>query len=413
MNFSISLIEEAYERIKGVVAKTPLQFNKRLSEEFQAEVYLKREDLQPVRSYKLRGAYNRISLLTQEERENGTVTASAGNHAQGVALSCSKLNIKGVIVMPKNTPRQKIERVRTIGGNHIEITLFGDTYDEAYEYAQNLSNNESKVFIHPFNDLHVIAGQGTIGLEILKEIHEPDVVVLPVGGGGILAGVGTLLKEKSSKTEIIGVEPKLAASMAASFVANKVVTLETIDKFVDGAAVKTVGELTFQLAKKSVSKLLTVEEGKICKEMIALYQNEGIVTEPAGALSVAALEELRPNLKGKKVVCVISGGNNDISRYSEIIERSLVYQGLKHYFIVEFSQRPGALRQFLDKALGPNDDITLFEYMKKNNRESGPALVGIELSKKEDYEQLTKRMKDLGIKFEQIIKDSDLFRFLV
>ncbi|OGG53098.1 threonine dehydratase [Candidatus Kaiserbacteria bacterium RIFCSPHIGHO2_01_FULL_53_29] len=412
--FSVEMVDEAREALRDVVKETPLQFNRGLSEKFGAKVYLKREDLQVVRSYKLRGAYNRMRLLTPAEKERGIVCASAGNHAQGVAFSCAELKVKGTIFMPKNTPRQKIDRVRALGGEWVTIELSGDAYDEAYTTARTLSDAKGMAFIHPFNDPQVIAGQGTVGAEILEQIKEPiDYLVVPIGGGGLVAGTGSYVRSKSPQTKVIGVEPVGAAAMDAALKAGKVVTLEKIDTFVDGAAVKTVGDLTFSICKNILEKLLLVPEGKVCAEMISLYQRDGIVAEPAGALSIAALDQLGAELKGKTVVCILSGGNNDISRYPEVIERSLVYQGLKHYFMVNFSQRPGALKRYLNEALGPSDDITLFEYTKKNNRENGPALIGVELAKKEDLQPLLKRMDDLGMSYELLEKDSPIFSFLI
>ncbi len=407
-------IEEAAKNIYTVVDKTPLQFNKRLSEKYKANVYLKREDLQVGRSYKIRGAYNRMCALTPEERVRGVVCASAGNHAQGVALSCEVLKINGHIYMPQNTPKQKVERVRILGGKWVTVVLVGDTFDETSGIAKAFCSAEKKMFIHPFDDVKVIAGQGTVAVEIMEQLKTSvDYVLLPVGGGGLISGVGTYLKAVSPKTKIVGVEPLGAPSMQKALEAGKVVTLDKIDKFVDGAAVKTVGQLTFATSQKVIDSMLLVPEGKVCQEMIALYQSDGIITEPAGALSMAALDQVAHEILGKTVVCVVSGGNNDISRYSEIIERSLVYQGLKHYFIIEFSQRPGALRKYLNEALGPHDDITLFEYVKKNNRETGPTLVGIELSKKEDLEPLLKRMNAMNLSYQLLEKDSVLFRFLI
>ncbi|KKW10598.1 MAG: Threonine dehydratase [Parcubacteria group bacterium GW2011_GWA2_49_9] len=409
-----SLVEEAYGRIHEVIIKTSLRLNKTLSARFGATIYLKREDLQPVRSYKVRGAYNRISLLTPQERKKGVVCASAGNHAQGVAFSCAKLGIKGYIYMPKNTPRQKVNRVQALGEKWITLTLVGDNFDEAYKNARAFCDKSRKTFIHPFDDLQVIAGQGTIGIEILDQLgRSPDYVLVPIGGGGLISGLGSYLKFKDERIQVVGVEPVGAPSMAESLKAGKVVTLPKVDTFVDGVAVKTVGVHTFAIAKHIIDTMLLVPEGKVCQEMISLYQNDGLVTEPAGALSVAGLEQMKDKIKGKVVVCIVSGGNNDISRYTEVIERSLVYQGLKHYFVIEFSQRPGALRTYLNDVLGPTDDITFFEYVKKNNREHGPALVGIELAQKRDFEPLLKRMDKVGLTYELLKNDSPVFRFLM
>jgi len=413
-NITIELIEAAYNRIKDVVVETPLQFNAELSKKFHAKIYLKREDLQVVRSYKIRGAYNKISSLSVAEKKRGVVCASAGNHAQGVAFSCNKLKIKGNIFMPSNTPKQKIERVRLFGDGWINIIVVGDTFDEACCEAEKFCKKNKAVFVHPFDDVDVIAGQGTVGVEIFAQLSEkPDYIIAPIGGGGLISGLGFYAKEKNSKLKLIGVEPNGAPSMLAAFEAGKVVTLPHIDKFVDGTAVRTVGKIGFEIAKKIVDKIFLVSEGRVCQEMISLYQNNGIVTEPAGALSVAVLEKLGDKIKNKTVVCVISGGNNDISRYPEIVDRSLVYQGLKHYFIIDFSQKAGALRKYLNVVLGPDDDIVLFDYFKKNNRETGPALVGIELLKKENLQPLLKRMDKCGFKYQLLDRKSPLLKFIL
>lgn len=415
---TIQAIEEAYARLQGVVDCTPLQPSPRLSEQFGAEVFLKREDLQVVRSYKIRGAYNLMSSLTGEEKAQGVVCASAGNHAQGVALSCSLLHIKGHIYMPENTPRQKVERVRALGGAWTSIILIGDTFDATYHEAAGYTRDSQKVFVHPFDDPRIIAGQGTVGVEIAAQMRAwgkeaPDFLVVPVGGGGLLSGLAVYAAAQLPATHLVGVEPAGAACLSAALQAGHPVTLTQIDTFVDGAAVKTAGQTNFAICRELIQEVLRVPEGKVCTEMIGLYQSEGIIAEPAGALGVAALAQLGDRLRGKTVVCIVSGGNNDISRYPEIIERSLIDQGLKRYFLIEFSQRPGALRRYLDDALGPNDDITLFEYIKKSNREYGPALVGVELADKDDYLPLVQRMKSIGLQFETIGRDSALFRFVL
>ncbi len=414
MPLSVQLVRDAHKRLKGVVTETPLQYNQRLSELYGARIFLKREDLQIVRSYKLRGAYNCISKLSHSERERGVVCASAGNHAQGVAFSCAKLSVKGWIYMPKNTPKQKVERVRVLGGSWVTIELIGDTFDDSYGHAKAFCEKESRVFVHPFDNEYVAAGQGTVAEEFMRQLEQkPDVVVVPIGGGGLIAGVSTYVKDVSPTTDIIGVEPQGAASMTAALAAGKPVTVQNIDKFVDGAAVATIGALTFETARPLMHSVIRTPEGAVCEAMIGLYQADGIIAEPAGALSVAALAQLAADIKGKTVVCVISGGNNDISRYPEVMERALVHKGLKHYFVVEFSQRPGALREFLDNALGPRDDITLFEYVKKSNKERGPALVGIELTHKDDLQPLMQRMTSLGISYEYLEQNSPVRRFLV
>ena len=411
---TIQDIEGAHVRLRGVVDCTPLQYSRRLSESFGAEVYLKREDLQVVRSYKIRGAYNLMSSLTDEERGQGVVCASAGNHAQGVAFSCSRLHMEGRIYMPENTPRQKVERVRALGGPWTAIVLVGDTFDDTYSQAARYAQDARKVFVPPFDDPRIIAGQGTVGVEIAAQMESPpDFLVVPVGGGGLLSGLAVYAAAHLPATSLVGAEPLGAACLFAALQAGHPVTLPQVDTFVDGAAVRTVGEMNFAICRELIREVLRVPEGKVCTEMIGLYQSEGIIAEPAGALSIAALAQLGERLRGKKVVCIVSGGNNDISRYPEVIERSLIDQGLKHYFLVEFSQRPGALRRYLDDALGPNDDITLFEYIKKSNREYGPALVGVELADRDDLGPLLERMEGIGLSFEIIGPDSALFRFVL
>ena len=413
---TVESIEAAYRRLQGVVTRTPLQHNARLSEQYGASVYLKREDLQVVRSYKLRGAYNLMDSLSAPEREEGVVCASAGNHAQGVAFTCARLRIHGHVYMPQNTPRQKVQRVRALGGTWIQVELVGDTFDDCYRLAAEYARGTGKVFVHPFDDPRIIAGQGTVGVEISEQLPAPpDVVVVPVGGGGLISGLAVYAESRwTPKTELIAVEPERAACLRAALEAGHPVTLPQIDTFIDGAAVKTAGYHNVRICQRLAPEVLTAAEGAVCTEMIALYQSDGIIAEPAGALSIAALALLGPErLRGKTVVCVVSGGNNDISRYPEIIERSLIDRGLKHYFLIEFSQRPGALRRYLDEALGPDDDITLFEYIKKSNREFGPALVGIELTRREDYAPLLARMDGIGLRYETITSDSALFRFVL
>jgi threonine dehydratase len=407
-------IDEAYRFLQPVVNRTPLQYNSRLSEEFDASIYLKREDLQVVRSYKLRGAYNLMNSLTGAERKQGVVCASGGNHAQGVAFTCRRLEIEGHIYMPQNTPRQKVQRVRSLGGEWTRIELVGDTFDDTNRLAADYSRETGSVFVHPFDDPRIISGQGTVAVELVEQLEAaPDFLIAPIGGGGLISGLALYGARHFPQTALIGVEPAGAACMLAALEAGHPVTLPRIDTFVDGASVKTAGHHTFAICQRLVREILPVEVGKVCTEMIRLYQSEGIITEPAGALSVAALSLLGERLRGKTVVCILSGGNNDITRYPEIIERSLIDRGLKHYFLIEFSQRPGALRRYLDDALGPDDDITLFEYIKKSNREYGPALVGIELARNEDYPPLLARMDGLGLRYEIIRSDSALFRFVL
>ncbi len=410
----IKNISQAKIRLNDVILHTPLQKNINLSEEFKANIFLKREDLQLVRSYKLRGAYNKIAQLSAEELEKGVVCASAGNHAQGVAYSCRELGISGKIYMPATTPKQKIRQVEMFGKEHVKVILEGDTYDDSYQLAMEDCRKTGMIFIHPFDDQDIIEGQATVGLEIQQDTKEQiDYLFIPIGGGGLAAGVGAYFKQVSPTTKIIGVEPAGAPSMQRSIEAGKVTVLDKIDKFVDGAAVQKVGDITFEICKEVVDKIQPVPEGKICTKILELYNRDAIVIEPAGALSIAALDFFKEEIKGKNVVCIVSGSNNDITRTEEIKERSLLYEGLKHYFIVRFPQRAGALRTFVDVVLGPTDDVTHFEYSKKTNREKGPAMIGIELQKNEDLQGLIQRMQDNGFIYEYLNDNPDLFQFLI
>lgn len=419
MNTKITTIDSkdiiiANQTLKDIVHKTPLQRDNILSEKYQCNVYLKREDLQAVRSFKIRGAYNLMQSLSKDELKNGVVCASAGNHAQGVAYSCKALAVKGKIYMPTTTPRQKVKQVAFFGGDHVDIILTGDTFDDAYYESKAYCDEHDMSFIHPFDDYRTIVGQGTIGLEILEDINEPvSHIFMSVGGGGLISGVGSYVKSLSPETKIIGVEPAGAASMQASMKANKVVKLDKVDKFVDGASVKRIGDLTFEIAKEVVDGFATIPEGKVCTTLLNLYNENAIVAEPAGAMPVAALDDYKDEIKGKNIVCIISGGNNDIDRMQDIKERSLIFEGYKHYFIVNFPQRAGALREFLTEVLGENDDITRFEYTKKNNRDKGPVLVGVELQDKLDYQQLIRQMEQKGFTYIEINKDQDLFNLLI
>jgi threonine dehydratase len=411
-------IDGAAKRIAPVVTPTPLQISDRLSAITGAQVFLKREDLQTVRSYKLRGAYNLLVQLTDEERAAGVVCASAGNHAQGFAYACRSLGVHGRVYVPAKTPKQKRDRIRYHGGEFIELIVGRSTYDLAAEAALDDVERTGATLVPPFDDLRTIAGQGTIAVELLAQLDqlggEPDLVVVPVGGGGCIAGITTYLAERTTSTAVLGIEPAGAAAMMAALAAGEPVTLDHVDQFVDGAAVNRAGRLTYAAlaAAGDMVSITTVDEGAVCTAMLDLYQNEGIIAEPAGALSVAGVLEadIEP---GSTVVCLISGGNNDVSRYGEVLERSLVHLGLKHYFLVDFPQEPGALRRFLDEVLGPNDDITLFEYVKRNNRETGEALVGIQLGSSADLDGLLARMRATDIHYETLRPGSPAYRYLL
>ncbi len=405
---------KAQIQLDGVVFPTPLIENRNLSEEFQATVLLKREDLQVVRSYKIRGAYNKISTLSDADKTQEIVCASAGNHAQGVAYSCHLLKIKGKIYMPKTTPKQKIKQVQLFGKEYVEIVLTGDTFDDAYAKAFEYATENNRPFIPPFDDIKVIAGQGTVGLEILDSATIAiDYVFVPVGGGGLISGLSTVFKKLSPNTKIIGVEPEGAPSMKTALADGTNTRLENIDKFVDGAAVKQVGSLNFEICKNNIDDVILVPEGKVCTTILRLYNEEAMVVEPAGALSIAALDFYKDKIIGKTVVCIVSGSNNDIERTAEIKERSLLYEGLMHYFIIQFPQRPGALKEFVNDILGPEDDITYFQFKQKNSRESGPVIVGLELKNRNDVLAIKTRMNNKGFQFNYLNDKEELFAQLI
>ena len=412
--FDIKNIQKAKDIVRDVALITPLQRNERLSEQYDANVYFKREDLQPIRSFKLRGAYHKIYKLSDAERKLGIVCASAGNHAQGVALACNKLGIKGTIFMPVPTPKQKLNQVHMFGGENIETRLVGDTFDDAYAAAQLFKDQSNSIFIHPFEDKDVVIGQATLALELIEQAQDPiDYILVPIGGGGLISGVLHVFKTLSPNTKVIGIEPEGAPAMQQSLENGKNTELNSIDPFVDGAAVRKVGDDAYDLCYKYLDKLVLVSEGKICQSILKLYNREAIVVEPAGAMSTASLKMIGEEIKGKNVVCLICGGNNDITRMAEIKERALLEAKLLHYFIVRFPQRAGALKEFVADVLGPKDDITFFEYSKKNNRSNGPAVVGIELKNPDDFDPLVKRMKSKGFYGDYINNKPDLFQFLI
>jgi threonine dehydratase len=408
-------VEAAARRLAWVAERTPLQRNARLAQAIGADVWLKREDLQVGRSYKIRGAYNTISQLDAARQAAGVVCASAGNHGQGVAYACRALGVRGSVVVPGTTPRQKRDRIAALGGEMVDLVVTGDTYDEAAAAALAHARDTGATLVPAFDAVPTVVGQATVALELLEQLPAPpDVVVLPVGGGGLLAGCATWLRQRSPGTRVIGVEPAGAASMAAALAAGEPVELPQLDTFVDGAAVRRVGAVTYPLVRDSGAELVAVPEGQICTEMLDLYQVDGVIAEPAGALATAALTGgLVPVEPGQTVVCLLSGGNNDVSRYGEVVERSLVHRGLKHYFLIEFPQEPGALRRFLDEVLGPDDDIVLFEYVKRDNRETGAALTGIELGSAADFPALLARIEASPLRIQHLAPGTTAYRFLV
>ena len=411
-------IQAAQADISRIIAPTPLQYCPRLSQQYGVEVYLKREDLQDVRSYKIRGAYYNISKLTEDEKAAGVVAASAGNHAQGVAYACRSMGIDGKIFVPKRTPKQKRDRILVHGGDSVELVLVGNNFDEAAEAARQDAQARGATIVEPFNARNTVIGQGTVAAEVVTQLSalgkSLDNILVPVGGGGLIAGITAYLADMSPRTAIVGLEPAGAASLGAALEAGEPVTLSEVDPFVDGAAVKRIGDINYTVIEENQGRIhiADVDEGAVCTNMLDLYQNEGIIAEPAGALSVAGLAEV--NLApGSTVVCVISGGNNDVLRYAEIMERSLVHRGLKHYFLVNFAQEPGQLRRFLTDVLGPDDDIALFEYLKKNNRETGAALVGVELAKATDLEPLLQRMAEASFDCERLMPGTPAYDYIV
>tara|TARA_Y100000385_G_scaffold290040_1_gene361549 strand:- start:503 stop:1768 length:1266 start_codon:yes stop_codon:yes gene_type:complete len=411
---TVKAIKSAAEKLQGIASISPLEEHQRFSDKYHCKMLFKREDLQQVRSYKIRGAYNKISSLTNEETKNGIVCASAGNHAQGVALSCQLLKIKGKIFMPAPTPNQKVEQVKMFGKEFVEVVLTGDTFDDSYHKAIEECEQYNKPLVHPFNDPKVIEGQGTVGLEIIQQSDIPiDYIFIPVGGGGLASGLSSVVKALSPETKIIGVEPAGAPSMSKSIKKGELVQLNKIEKFVDGASVKKVGDLTFEICQKNLDVMTTVHEGKICQTILEMYNKDAIVAEPAGVMSIAALDEFKDEIKGKTVVCLVSGSNNDITRTAEIKERALLYANLKHYFIIKFPQRPGALREFVVDMLGPHDDITHFEYTKKVNRENDVAVVGIQLKTQEDLQPLITKLKAHNFFGDYLNDKPELFQFLV
>ncbi|PXW13681.1 L-threonine ammonia-lyase [Chryseobacterium sp. CBTAP 102] len=414
---SFSVLENVYkaeERLRNVVVKTPLAVNNNLSAIYNANIRFKREDLQRVRSYKIRGAYNKMATMSEKELSNGVVCASAGNHAQGVAFACQTMKVKGTIFMPLPTPGQKLEQVKMFGGEYIDVILYGDTFDAAKDAAMRFCKDHSSAFIHPFDDPAIIEGQATTALEILEQAEGiVDYLFVPIGGGGLAAGVCTVFQHLSPQTKIIGVEPSAAASMKKALEKGKPVLLEKISRFVDGAAVQQVGDLTFECCKNILYDMATVDEGLVCETILSLYNKDAIVVEPAGALSVAVLEKYREEIKGKNVVCIISGSNNDITRMEEIKEKALLYAGLKHYFLVRFPQRPGALKTFVIDVLGPDDDITYFEYTQKNSKEKGIAVVGIALKQNKDFNPLINKMKQYDFFVNYLNNDPSLMNLLI
>jgi threonine dehydratase len=389
----------AQDRISKIMRYTLLQKNIDISNKYNSNIYLKREDLTPVKSYKIRGAYNKISSINKFSK---LTTASAGNHAQGVAFSGNLLSMYNNIFMPKITPKQKIDKVLKFGGQYTKIHLEGNNFDETSKISKEFMESNKSMYIHPFDDEKVIEGQATVGYEIYNQLEKIDIIVLPIGGGGLASGVSSYIKQINPKIKIIGVEPFGAASMYESIKQNKIITLDTLDTFVDGAAVKRVGELNFNICKETLDRIIVINEGHVCSKILEMYNQQSYIIEPAGVLSLCALDILKSEIKNKNVVCIISGGNSDVFRMTEILERSLIYEGLKHYFKIQFPQKAGVLKEFILNVMGKDDDIIYFKYEKIVNKETGPVIIGIEIKNKNDIEEIINKMNKNNILYEKL-----------
>ncbi len=398
----------AEQEMRSVFPPTPLQRNAHLSDRYGADIWLKREDLSPVRSYKIRGAFN---AMRKQQGRDLFVCASAGNHAQGVAFMCKHLKVRGVIFMPVTTPQQKIQKTRIFGGDNIEVHLSGDYFDDTLAAAQKWCAQQGGYFLSPFDDEDVIEGQASLAVEIEAQLGRvPDHVILPVGGGGMSSGVATWFGDR---THCLFVEPKGGACLHAAMAAGHPVSLDHVDNFVDGAAVGRIGAKPFELLKsRHLSDVLVLSEDRICTTMIEMLNVEGIVLEPAGALAVEAVADVQSFIRGKTVVCVTSGGNFDFERLPEVKERAQRYSGVKKYFILRLPQRPGALKEFLN-ILGPDDDIARFEYMKKSARNFGSVLIGIETRKPENFARLFAHLDEAGFTYTDITDDETLAQFVI
>ena len=403
----------ALNNMRNIIRKSPLELNYRLSKEYNCNLYIKREDLQQVRSFKIRGAFNKISNIDQISKNNGVVCASAGNHAQGVAYSCKKLGIEGNIFIPEKSPLQKVNRIKYFGGNLCKVNQIGKNFNECLEYALQFSEDYDKEFIHPYNDPYTIIGQSTIAKEICDDIN-PDFIIGTIGGGGMMSGISLHLHHNEINCKTIGAEANTCDAMFQSIKRNKIIEIDVKDNFIDGATVSKVGDLTFEICKKYLDNIYVCDVGKVCQDILDLYQNDGIVAEPAGAIPFSILDELdRDEIEGKNVVCIMSGGNNDLSRYPEIMERCLQYQGLKQYYLIEFAQTPGQLKKFINNILKGSDDISRFEYVKKTNKEFGDVLVGIQVSNKFNIVRIDNELKKNNFRFIKINDNDLLYSYLI
>ena len=407
------LIQNTYNNIKNNIRHTPLEYNERLSNLYKCNIFLKREDLQVTRSFKIRGSLNKIKNIQKQNSNANIVCASAGNHAQGVAYSCNLLNLKANIFVPNTTPLQKINRIKFFGKENIDITIKGNNFSECLNNSKEYCENIDGEFIHPYDDIDVIHGQATIGKEINEEIY-PNKILCCVGGGGLISGISQYFSFKDKNVEIYGVEPEGAASMKEALINNKIVKLSNIDTFVDGASVSEIGKLNFEISNKFVNDVYSVCNEKLCYELIKLYEEDGIICDPAGALAVCGLDKIKNKIKtDDNIVCIVSGGNNDVTRYQEIIEYNLNYLNLKHYFIIKFVQKPKQLKNFILNVLGPSDDIIRFEYIKKSNKNFGNVLIGIELTDSKNINNILHNLDKYNFNYQKINKDDLIYNYIV
>ena len=409
-NFGKNFIKSIHDKIDKNIYRTPLQFNERLSKKFNANIYLKREDLQKTRSFKIRGSLSKILNCNQTD----LVCASAGNHAQGVAYSCNLLGLRGKVFVPLTTPEQKKKRILHYGGKNIELISVGNNFSECLNHSLEYSLEKSYTFIHPYDDLDVIYGQSTIAYEIFQEM-EPDIIVSCVGGGGMISGIGSYIKDNELNCSIFGGEPENADSLYQSLLQNERIKIENIDSFVDGASVSQIGEIPFDICTNKLNlrkeDIKVIPNGKLCNDLLAFYEEDGIILEPAGVLSTSTLNFLnRDEIEGKNIVCILSGGNNDVTRYQEIIEKNLIYLGLKNYFIIEFTQKPKQIKRFIRDILGKNDDITRFEYIKKTEKSFGNVLVGLQT---DNVKEIEYKLTINNFKYKKIKEDDLIYSYLV
>lgn len=392
----------------GIIKNTSLELNERLSNKYNCNVYLKREDQQIVRSFKIRGAFSKITNL---ENPSEIVCASAGNHAQGFAYLCNKLNMKGTVFVPDTTPLQKISRINYFANGSCNLKINGNTFSDALKEALHYTEDNNYTFVHPYDDIEVIEGQSTIASEIYNEII-PDIIISSIGGGGLISGLSLYSKIKNN-CQIIGAEPYYCQSMKQSILKDELVYINTKENFVDGATVNKVGNTTFQICKTHVDQIYGIQDGETCENILDLYEKDGIIVEPAAALALGTLNYISEDIINKNIVILLSGGNNDVSRYPEIQEKYLKYKNLKNYYIVKFNQKPGQLKTFINNILGKNDDIFRFEYIKKTNKEYGNVLIGIQTNNPKNYENIDINLKKNLFEYTKISENDLIYSYLI